>query len=209
MSGTVTSSPIVVNVTLSSSSLATEIYPLISSIRPDWTSVNARLVTFTEGLTNQIFGLFKDQAEELVIKLYGVQTDLFIDRESEIRAMTLLSDAGVFEQRVLIRFNNGIIYQYARGCVCSRENVRTDPIRPLIARKLAQFHSVPVVEVGRPYVYSLLHRFLQLLDNQPMDLSSIQSDVNRIEEEILPRLIPNAELVLCHNDLLVKNIVFQ
>jgi ethanolamine kinase len=44
-------------------------------------------------------------------------------------------------------------------------------------------------------------------------LSSIKSDIDIIEECILPNLIPNAELgkdlVLCHNDLLVKNIIYQ
>jgi len=45
------------------------------------------------------------------------------------------------------------------------------------------------------------------------EISTIISDIDVIEEHILPKLVPNAEigkdLVLCHNDLLVKNIIYD
>jgi thiamine kinase-like enzyme len=137
------------NITLSFSNISTEIYPLINSIRPDWTSLNTRLVTFTEGLTNIILGIFDnrtpdDDSKTLIIKLYGAQTELFIDRQSEINAMNLFSEQNIFFQRVLIQFNNGIIYEYASGKACSRDDVREENIARLIAIKLAQIHNIPI-----------------------------------------------------------------
>ncbi|CAF4298063.1 unnamed protein product, partial [Adineta steineri] len=164
-----TSYPIIENVTLSYSNITNEIYPLIKSIRSDWTSSNTRLVTFTEGLTNIILGIFDnrtpdDDSNALIIKIYGIQTELFIDRQAEINAMIKFHEHGVFSQRVLIQFNNGIIYEFAS-------------------------------------------------DKNSFDLSSILSDIDIIEERILPRLVQNPkhgkDLVLCHNDLLVKNIVYN
>ncbi|CAF3260125.1 unnamed protein product [Rotaria socialis] len=213
-----TTYPIIEKFTLSFSNISTEIYSLINSIRPDWNSSNTRLVTFTEGLTNVIVGLFDnrnpdDESKTLIIKIYGAQTESFIDRESEINAMKILSEHGVFSQRILIQFNNGIIYEYASGQTCSRENVRKENIVRLIALKLAQMHNVPVQRAEKPYIIISLRRFIQLLDGSSFDLSSIRSDVDAIEERILPRLISNAELgkdlVLCHNDLLVKNIIYN
>ena len=161
---------IVENVTLSLSSVAQEIYPLIRSIRPDWTDSNTRLVTFTEGITNAILGLFDsrtpdDDQQALVIKLFGAHTELFIDRQSELNAMLTLAEHGVLTQRVLIQFNNGIIYQYAQGQPCSREQVRQENIARLIAIKLAHFHSVPIQHNEKPYLISLLRQFLRLLDD--------------------------------------------
>jgi ethanolamine kinase len=210
--------PIIENVTLSFPNISNEIYPLIKSIRPDWTSLNTRLVTFTEGITNIILGLFDTRIPDndstaLIIKIYGAQTELFIDRKAEINAMTRFYEHGVFAQRILIQFNNGIIYEYASGKTCSRDDVRKENIARLIAIKLAQFHNVPVQEMEKPYVVLLLRRFLKLLNENSLDLSSITSDIDIIEERILPRLIPNAklgeDLVLCHNDLLVKNIIYN
>jgi ethanolamine kinase len=127
--------------------------------------------------------------------------------------MNLFSKQNVFSQRVLIQFNNGIIYEYASGKTCSRDDVRKDNIARLIAIKLAQFHNVPIQKTEKPYIISLSRRFIELLNKSSFDLSSIISNINIIEERILPNLIPNAQLgkdlVLCHNDLLVKNIIYQ
>ncbi|CAF3549395.1 unnamed protein product [Rotaria sp. Silwood1] len=209
---------IIENVTLSLSNISTEIYPLLKSIRSDWTQSNTRLVTFTEGLANIILGLFDtrnsdDDSNALIIKIYGAQTELYIDRQSEINTMNILSEQHVFSQRVLIHFNNGIIYEYVSGKACSRDDVRKENIAQLIAIKLAQFHNVPIVKTEKPYIILILRKFIELLNGSSFDLTSIISDINALDEHILPRLVPNAEfgkeLVLCHNDLVVKNIIYN
>ncbi len=179
-----TSLPIIENVTLSFANISNDIYPLIHSIRPDWMSSNTRLVTFTEGLTNIILGLFDnrtpdDDSKTLIIKIYGSQTELFIDRQSEINAMNLFSRENVFSQRVLIQFNNGIIYEYASGRTCSRDDVQNENISRLIAIKLAQFHNVPIEKPAKPYIISLSRKFLELLHESSFDLSSIKSDLSK------------------------------
>jgi thiamine kinase-like enzyme len=161
--------PIVENKSISLSNVPDEIYSIIQSIRPDWNSSNTRLVKFTEGITNVLFGLFDnrtadDQSQALVIKLFGANTELFLNREIELSAMEKLSKEGVLSQRVLIKFNNGIIYEYAVGIPCSREDVRKQNIAQAIAIKLAQFHSVPTEQVEKSFILVLLRKFLQLLN---------------------------------------------
>ncbi|CAF3807633.1 unnamed protein product [Adineta steineri] len=215
------SHPIHENVTISLENLSNEIYKLTSSIRPDWNSSNTRLVTFTEGITNSIVGLFDtrtpdDESEALVIKIFGSNTELFIDRSSEMNAMIKLSENKVLSQRVLIEFNNGLIYEYASGRACSREDVRKDNISKLIAIKLAQFHNVPMTKNETPHTITLIRKFIKLINenkNKTEDISKYMSDIDIIEKRILPHLIPNPligkDLVLCHNDLLVKNIIYN
>ncbi|CAF4605762.1 unnamed protein product, partial [Rotaria sp. Silwood2] len=131
-------------------------------------------------------------------------------------AMVKLSEYGVLTQRVLIQFNNGIIYEFTTGEACSREDVRKDNISKLIATKIAQFHSIPNDKYEKPYIISLIRKFIQLIsenEQQKKEISTLISDADIIEECILPHLIPNAELgkdlVYCHNDLLVKNIIYN
>lgn len=162
-------SPIITNVCLSLSNVSNDIYSLISSIRPDWNASNTRLETFTEGITNSILGLFDNRpgsndSNGLIIKLFGANTDLFIDRQSELDAMVKLSKDEVLSQRVLIRFGNGVIYEFASGHSCSREEVREEHIAKLIAIKLAQFHSIPVELPEKPYVIPLIRKFMEIIN---------------------------------------------
>lgn len=218
------SKPLIVNQNLSLENLSDEIYPLIKSIRPDWNSSNTRLVKFTEGITNTILGLFSTTKENdvnednaLVIKLFGNHTELFIDRQSEFESMIKLSSNGVLSQKILIEFSNGVIYEYASGRACSRDDVRQEHIAQLIAMKLAEFHSVPVIKQDdEPLFLILSKKFLHLLNDYQEEKENIRiylSDLNRIEKEILPQIKLNdqlgSDLVLCHNDLLVKNILYD
>lgn len=190
--------------------LAEQIFALIRDIRPSWSRETTRLVTFTEGITNSIFGLFdKHSSDGLVIKIFGSQTELFIDRQSELKAMTILSNAGVLNQRVLIQFSNGIIYQFAPGVACSRDDMRDPTIASLIAAKLGQFHSVPLeTQEKKPSLIFLMRRFVELLLPEKIDLID---DIDLIETKLLPGMSSTngEDLVLCHNDLLVKNILFD
>ena len=213
-----TSFPLIENVTLSISNISNEIFPLIKSIRPNWTSLNTRLVTFTEGLCNTILGLFDsrtdaDDSDGLVIRIYGAHTELYIDRQFEINAMKILSENKIISQRVLIQFQNGIICEYVSGQPCSTEDIQKESITRLIAMKLAQFHNVPIEKVDQPYIITLYRKLLHLLADSSFDLSSIRSDIDQLEKHILPKLIPNAQLgkdlVLCHNDLVMKNIIYH
>jgi ethanolamine kinase len=156
-------------VTLSLTNISNEIYNVISPIRPDWNCSNTRLVTFTEGITNAILGLFDsrtpdDESKALVIKLFGAHTELFIDRQRELEAMMKLSEDGVLSQHVLVKFNNGFIYEYASGQACSREDVRKENIAKLIAIKLGQFHSIPIEKLEKPHIIYILRKFLQLIN---------------------------------------------
>ena len=163
------SHPIIQNITLSISNISNEIYEVIAPIRPDWNSSNTRLISFREGITNAIFGLFSnrncdDKSDGLVIKLFGAHTELFIDRQSELNSMVTLSKAGVLSQHVLVQFNNGLVYDYAVGEACSRDEVREENIAKLIAIKLAKFHSIPIEKYEKPFIISLLRRFIQLIN---------------------------------------------
>ena len=210
--------PIIENVTLSFANISNEIYSLLKPIRPDWTSSNTRVVTFTEGLANVMLGIFDtrmidDDSNALLVKLYGAQTELYLDRESEINAMKILSEYNVVTQRVLIQFNNGIVYEYTSGRTCSKEEMKKENLARLIAIKLAQFHNVPIEGNEKPYSILLLRKFIELLKYSSFDLSSIISDIDALEERILPSLIPNPklgkDLVLCHNDLNAQNIIYN
>lgn len=51
---------------------------------------------------------------------------------------------------LLARFNNGLIYKFIRGRVCSPEDLRREPVWQGVARLLAKWHSsLPITSTGR------------------------------------------------------------
>lgn len=141
---------------------------MISTIRHDWDASNTIIKPFNQGLTNKIVGLFNsrcpnDESQAIIVKIYGFQTELFIDREEEIEAMIKLVEHDVLKQKCLIRFNNGIIYEYAPGRPCSRDDIRNENISGLIAEKMAELHQVPINKCARPFIVGYLPKLIDLL----------------------------------------------
>ena len=153
--------------TLSLSSLSTEIFPLITLLRPDWTPSNTHLQQFTDGMTNSIFGLFdnSNQSEALVIKIFGSKTEEFIDRNFELQTLYTLFQHD-FAQPILLQFANGVIYKFVPGEVCTRDDIRYIKIAPLIAHQMAKLHSISIEDKNKkPCLVPLMRKFLSLIDN--------------------------------------------
>jgi len=149
------------------SSLATDIFPLIAPIRPNWSPSNTHLQQFTDGITSMIFGLFdnSNQSEALVIKIFGLNIEEFIDRGAEVKIMSTLAEYKL-AQPVLLRFNNGIIYKFTLGEICTRDDIRNMPIVSLIARQMAKLHSLPIKDINqKSCLVPLTRKFLTLVDN--------------------------------------------
>jgi thiamine kinase-like enzyme len=107
-----------------------------------------------------------DTSSGLVIKIFGNQTELLIDRQSEKEAMLTLASRQLAKP-LLLEFGNGIIYGFTPGVACSREDIKTDEIRSLIARKLGQFHSVPLSDEQRkkgPCLIPVLRKFVAFIE---------------------------------------------
>ncbi|CAF0957644.1 unnamed protein product [Adineta steineri] len=209
---------LVSSTTLSITSLSTDIYPLIASLRPDWSPHNTHLRQLTGGINNTAFGLFNnlDQSDALVIKIFGLHTEVFIDRNVELNAISILSKYEL-AQPILLQFNNGIIYKFIPGKICSRDDIRDINIASFIALQMAQYHSIPLRNhKQKPCLIPLIRKILSLISdskNPPAEFISLSSDVDWIEKDVLSQLIPDPQygidLVFCHNDLACTNILYN
>lgn len=162
-------------------------------IKPEWPVADIRVKIFTDGITNRLLGCFLDEKPDdvVLIRVYGEKTELFIDRQVEIRNMKLMHAAGL-SPPLFCSFRNGICYGYTPGQVLDHEMVRDATISRLIAEKLAEMHSVvapPATQNGhlpsgknsapsqdysrsdlvpertaqKPMLFRILRRYLQLL----------------------------------------------
>ena len=115
---------------------------IIRIIRPDWPVDQLKYKIFTDGITNRLIGVYRDTKEEMMlIRVYGENTDLFIDRKLEFRNMRTMYKAGL-SATIHCAFSNGISYGFTPGKVLDEHMVRDATISSLIAETMARMHTL-------------------------------------------------------------------
>lgn len=123
---------------------------LIHALDIEWKDAEGpvEFVRFTDGITNTLTKATKKRPgrtesetddEAILIRAYGKGTDVLIDRERELRAHNLLANMGLAPP-LLARFDNGLMYRFMRGDVCTPEGLRKPEIYRAVAKRLGQWH---------------------------------------------------------------------
>lgn len=128
---------------------------LAHAFDPSWKSDEGEIdiVRFTDGITNTLTKVTKKRPgktesqiddDALLMRAYGKGTDVLIDREREMKAHNLLASMDLAPP-LLARFENGLIYKYVQGDVCSPEDLRKPEVYRKVADLLGQWHgSLPI-----------------------------------------------------------------
>lgn len=200
---------------------------VLRHVRPNWDLDNVCFKTFTDGITNQLVGCWEGGGSlgegAVLLRIYGQKTELFIDRSAEVTNMLLLHACGLAAP-LHCAFRNGLCYGYNTGRVVDTALVCHPHVSKLIAQTLARMHSVKLCKRGRkavPSLFPTMQKYLSLIPTEFADLAKnerqrfiscipskpqLEREV-RILEDHLSEL--GSPVVFCHNDLLVKNIVYQ
>ncbi|XP_029992493.1 ethanolamine kinase 1 [Sphaeramia orbicularis] len=209
------------------------ILELLRRLRPQWNSGEIQMKTFTDGITNQLIGCFVGSLQEpgcVLVRLYGRKTELFVNRDREVEMFQVFHAHGCGPQ-IYCSFQNGICYEFVRGTVLDDELLRQPSIYRLIAAEMGRVHAIrpksgPPV---KPFLWTKMACFLKLLQSSNISgtteqhstdsCTSSRSPVDalpsletlRMEMESLKTHLSQIEspTVLCHNDLLTKNIIYN
>ena len=96
---------------------------------------------FTGGITNPLMGCWhKDdpaQEEMVLIRIYGENSELILDRDAEIRTIQLLHAVGC-ARPLFARFANGIAYGFFPG-TCLDETTVRDPVIGRSVRNIVEY----------------------------------------------------------------------
>ncbi|XP_056908046.1 ethanolamine kinase 1 isoform X1 [Takifugu flavidus] len=204
------------------------ILELLRSIRPQWKPQDIHMKTFTEGLTNKLIGCFVGSLQEndcVLVRLYGRMTELYVNREREVQMFQVLHSYRCGPQ-IYCTFQNGICYEFVPGTVLDDTLVRQPPIYRLIAAEMGKIHCIrPEGGQGEPFIWTKMSHFLALL-LKSRNISPVAQrrpdswvafpgvpsfGILSGEMETLKRHLSQIDspVVLCHNDLLIKNIIYN
>ncbi|KAF7693851.1 ethanolamine kinase 1 [Silurus meridionalis] len=195
---------------------------LIKALRPHWKPSEVKMKTFTDGITNKLIGCYVGGAlqDVVLVRIYGNKTELFVDRDNEVKSFRVLQ-AHRCAPRLYCTFNNGLCYEFLQGVALEPEHIRNPTIFRLIARQMAKYHAIHAHNgwVPQSDLWHKMGKYFSLAPTYFEDpeknqrLRSQVPDAMCLSEELLwlqqnlSKL--NSPVVLCHNDLLCNNIIYQ
>ncbi|KAF2428599.1 putative ethanolamine kinase [Tothia fuscella] len=211
---------------------------LILALRPEWeeTKESVEFVRFKDGITNTLFkainnlpGLseYEIDQEAVLLRAYGRGTQVLIDRDCEATSHSVLANYKLAPP-LLARFNNGLLYKYIAGKVCSPEDLRRPEIWRGVARRIAEYHAtLPISAVSAirpdtaneiapgkpsPNVWTVMQKWILALptntDEKKQRQTRLQSELEWLVKELgdTPG-IGGRPLVFGHCDLLSGNVI--
>ncbi|XP_035521457.1 ethanolamine kinase 1-like isoform X1 [Morone saxatilis] len=205
------------------------ILDLLRRLRPHWKAQDIQMKRFTEGITNQLIGCYVGSLQEpscVLVRLYGRMTELYVNRAREVEMFQVFHAHGCGPQ-IYCSFQNGICYEFVRGTVLDDELLRQPSIYRLIAAEMGRIHSIQPnrglhVE---PLLWTKMSHFLTLVQSS---INSSVAEQRCTKSAVALREVPSFEtlsaemeslkrhlsqldspIVLCHNDLLTKNIIYN
>ncbi|XP_068672029.1 probable ethanolamine kinase [Montipora capricornis] len=202
------------------------IKPVLEQIRPEWDMEKVKFKQFSEGISNKLIGCIEEglEAGEMILfRLFGNKTELFIDREKELETFQILFSKG-YGPAVHGTLENGLAYGFLAGDVLNTETIADPHISSLVARHMARLHAIEIDHKNsrhkaEPMLFNGMMKYLNLLPDKFEDSSKNEryereapSKAKLKEEiEVLKSVLlkHNSPIVLCHNDLLCANIVYN
>ncbi|KAE9415523.1 hypothetical protein Angca_009297 [Angiostrongylus cantonensis] len=186
---------------------------VISVIRPQWKSKHVQFEVYTVGITNKIFSAFVDPSDRIVFRVFGRNTENFIDRDRELKAMEKLA-RNHLAAPLHARFINGIVCGYLPGSTITVDDFTDPSMQKRICSTMAAYHNmegVPVIEADDLFPFRKIRDFINNIDTADLlpnidFVSELPNQLKKIQAIVVPL---EEEITFCHNDLLVHNILFD
>ncbi|KAM6947801.1 ethanolamine kinase 2 isoform 1-T1 [Lycodopsis pacificus] len=193
---------------------------LIKELRPAWDTSDVKTKLFTDGTTNKLVGCYvEDSPEDVVlVRVYGHKTELIVDRDNELKSFQVLHANGC-APRLYCTFLNGICYEFMQGDALGTQDVRDPSLLRLISGEMARIHAIHAHNgcIAKPNLWIKMRKYFSLVATEFTD----QASNVRIQQEVPSKAVLEQEMVwmkehlstlgspvvLCHNDLLCKNII--
>ena len=216
-----------VTIPLTSADLSREVINLVLSVKPSWVGLFLKTTSLMAGtcISNKLLGCYHgdkiSNETGVLVRINGKGTEKIIDRDNEIKSINLLSSIKCLNTaKLLAVFANGLCYEYLDGSTLDVETVRDPHIAKLIAIQMANMHflcrAIPaptesgygatiakfLAHIPKRFEDETKQKTFETFPNISLLLTETQSIISAIAKLNLP-------IVLCHNDLLLANILYD
>ena len=177
---------------------------------PELEGLELRIDELKGGITNKLYRVLSSDGHDLVVRLYGLKTELFINRDAEMENIRRMASSGVTPK--LIKYlpeRRVTIVEFIPGYVLNNADFLKEELWEKIIRPLKIIHQsgVPLPFVFDPLVQvKRLHRILLGLNPEYPEFE-FEKTIDILEKIADHTKITPDHYVPCHNDLLVDNFI--
>ncbi|KAL8226371.1 hypothetical protein R6Q57_016203 [Mikania cordata] len=199
-----------------------ELMKLLLSLASKWGDVfdinKLKAVHLSGAMTNVVYRIAwpkntRDNDERTVlVRIYGEGSDVFFDREEEIRTFESIS-AHKHGPRLLAQFPEGRIEEFIHAKTLSASDLRDPEISTLIAAKMREFHNLNMPGSKNVLLWPRMRKWLikaRSLCSQEhakeFQLDILENEIDTLENELSKH---HQEVAFCHNDLQYGNIMID
>eukprot|EP00002_Diphylleia_rotans_P010660 TRINITY_DN211_c0_g1_i1.p1 TRINITY_DN211_c0_g1~~TRINITY_DN211_c0_g1_i1.p1 ORF type:complete len:360 (+),score=68.47 TRINITY_DN211_c0_g1_i1:48-1127(+) len=196
------------------------------TILPDWSSLSREEIEvelMSGGTTNlavaKVSAKIKGQESIVVIRVFGINTELLIDRIAETKVIEILGNKSRISFQIYGRFANGRVEEFMPGKALVYTDL-TCQLYPYIAAKVAAVHQLDVPISKEPAFWNVVEKWLKEASAKLVELDCPEKaaqlrsfNLPKIEEEInlirrhIDQLAP--PVTFGHNDLTPPNIIWD
>ena len=168
-----------------------------------------KLKTMSGGITNTVY-LLVTPSKKAVVRVFGRNTDKIIDRDEEQQNIKKVNQINVYAT-----LSNGLICSYLDGRPIDVPMMADPVISDQVAKSLGQMHRVNYHEIGHyNIIFDRIQNFIDKIDpdyinnGEKIDLDDLQRKFENIRNNLEVEL-STSPILLCHNDLLSGNILWD
>ena len=171
------------------------------------TQSDISFIHFTEGITNKIVCATNMQNNFRVnIRTFGSYTEYLIDRDMELLIMNSVPTVKVYGT-----FLNGMVYSFIPGRTLSIGDLIDIKTFNQTAISISNHHKLNPPSIKKvPTLFITLRKWISNVPLEYLDPKKKPYDIKVLKEELIfmeENLKNRSDIVLCHNDLLLKNFI--
>ena len=151
---------------------------LLSLVRPKWQPDSVALKIFEDGTTNKLMavydgnkGFVQSGKDVVLIRINGVGTDAYIDRDSELLTMATLHKAGM-NPPLYYQLKNGLCYGFIPGKQLDVMDLQDEHMMKRIVRAMVKLHlhELPTQFTKRePVLWERMDKWLSMVPEKFSD----------------------------------------
>ncbi|MBS7655094.1 phosphotransferase [Candidatus Bathyarchaeota archaeon] len=185
----------------------------IKSLRREWLEKPVKVVKLKGGITNELYLVEDEEGRKYKVRIPGKKTELFIDREAEIKNLKALEATEITPKLYEHKEDTQIsIIEFISGKVAKKEDFKDPKVRWKAVNAIKLIHNSNVQLCNIFNIFREVERYNSLLkpygkailSDYPVD--EMVKTVKNIEVEA--RKDEPIKLAPCHNDLLPENFIF-
>ena len=180
------------------------------TLMPETEGLELRIDELKGGITNKLYRVRSSDGHDLVVRLYGLKTELFIDRKVEMENIRRMVSSGVTPK--LIKYlpeQRVTIVEFVPGYVLNNADFLKEELWEKIIRPIKIIHQsgVTLPSVFDPLVQvKRLHGTLLEMDHEYPEFE-FERTIDIFEKIADHTKITPDQYVACHNDLLADNFI--